>query len=155
MNEEYKLEWFGGNQDALNMYLLIVDLAHIWDDIIDKDRPVSEQDVNRAFLIALVYLPSNPFYRTIQHAVAPMMLTMISAYQTANHFENAKDLHGVEIAHGLRYAVGHIISYASIVCLGYEKASQVMPELWKSMMCERFDAYKSEVVERGTLENEK
>lgn len=143
-NKDGKLEWFGGNQDALNMYRMLVDLAHLWDDLVDKDKNAHENDINNAFLICLVYLPANPFYQRIQTAVLPMWLTVVSAYQTANQFERDKDPHGIEIAHALRYAAGNIVAYMVHVCLGPEKARDVLPEVWKSVVHERFDAYRKE-----------
>lgn len=144
INTEGKLEWFGGNEDALEVYRMLVDLAHVWDDLIDKDKPVTDADINRAYLLCLVYLPANPFYRQIQEAIFPMWITVVSAYETANHYERTKDEHGVEIAHGLRYAAGNIIAYMVTICVGLEQASQYMPEVWKHIMPERFDEYKKE-----------
>jgi hypothetical protein len=144
ITEERKLEWFGGNADALNMFYTIVDLAHVWDDLIDRDKPVSDFDINRAFLSALVYLPANPFYNRIQAQVLPLWMTVISAYETANKFENDKDEHGLEIAHNLRYATGHIVVFMSQACLGYEKAQEFMPEIWKTIVDDRLDDYRKE-----------
>ena len=139
-----KLEWFGGNEDALRMYAAIVDLAQIWDDLIDRDKPVDERTVNHSFLIALVYLQCNPFYRQIQDQVIPMWLTTVSAFEAANKFEREKDEHGLEIAHVLRYSGAQIIAYAIHVCVGEEKARQYVPEMWKTVADERFDAYRKE-----------
>jgi len=144
MKEVGKLEWFGGNQDALNMYRAFSDLAHIWDDLVDRDVPVPQEKINQAFLTCLVYLPANPFYRAIQDQILPMWLTVVSAYETANMFEQSKDEHGLEIAHGLRYAAGNIVAYAVYVCVGPEKAKEVLPEMWKSIFYERFDDYRKE-----------
>jgi hypothetical protein len=144
MNSEGKLEWFGGNTDALQMYRMFVDLAHTWDDLVDKDKEAGETAINNAFLICLVYLPLNPFYQRIQRDVMPMWISVVSAYQTANQFERDKDEHGIEIAHGLRYASGNIVAYAVHVCVGAEKAAEYMPAIWKSMMIERFDLYRKE-----------
>lgn len=147
MNTEVgKLEWFGGNQDALNLYRMFRDLLHVWDDLVDKDNPVTETEINNAFLICLVYMPANPFYQKIQAAVLPMWITVVSAYQTANSFERNKDEHGIEIAHTLRYTAGNIIAYAVHVCVGQEKAAEIMPEVWKSIVFERYDTYKAEVL---------
>jgi hypothetical protein len=144
MNKEGKLEWFGGNQDALNAYRMFVDLAHLWDDLVDKDKEATENDINNAFLICLVYLPANPFYRSIQEQVLPMWLTVVSAYQTANKFERDKDPHGIEIAHGLRYAAGNIVAYMVYVCVGPEKAKEFLPEMWKNVFFERYEDYRKE-----------
>lgn len=139
-----KLEWFGGNQDALNMYRAFVDLAHLWDDLVDKDKPVSADEINRAFLTCLVYLPANPFYRQIQDQILPMWLVVISSFETANKFEADKDPHGIEIAHSLRYAAGNIVAYAVHVCVGAEEAKKILPDMWKSIFYERFDEYRKE-----------
>jgi hypothetical protein len=148
--KEGKLEWFGGNQDALNMFRMFVDLAHTWDDLVDKDKEASQFEINNAFLICLVYLQANPFYRSIQEQVMPMWLTVVSAYETANKFEQSKDQHGIEIAHGLRYASGHIIAYAVHVCVGPEKAREFLPEVWKGVVFERFDEYRKEHINANT-----
>lgn len=143
-SKEGKLEWFGGNHDALSMYRMLVDLAHTWDDLVDRDRDLPTDHINNAFLIALVYMPANVFYRSIQEQIMPMWLTVISAYEVANKFEQDKDEHGVEIAHNLRYAVGHIVAYMVQVCVGYEKSKEILPEVWKSIVFERFDDYRKE-----------
>jgi hypothetical protein len=144
MNDEGKLEWFGGNQDALDMFRMFVDLAHTWDDLVDKDKDTSEQAINNAFLICLVYLPLNSFYQAIQRDIMPMWISVVSAYQAANKFEKSKDEHGVEIAHVLRYAAGNIIAYAVHVCVGPDKAAEYMPDVWKAIVVERFDEYRKE-----------
>jgi hypothetical protein len=141
---EGKLEWFGGDQNAYNLFQMFVELSHTWDDIVDKDKEVSEDQVNNAFLIALVYMPSNPFYQRIQSAILPMWIPVVSAYKTANKFEQDKDEHGIEIAHNLRYAAGYIISYMVHVCVGYKKAQEFMPDVWKAVVFERFDDYRKE-----------
>ena len=139
-----KLEWFGGDQYALDMAHMMEEISHTWDDLVDKDREVSEDQINKAFMYCLVYLPTNPFYRKIQDAVIPMWVTVISAYQTANYFEKTNDQHGIEIAHSLRYAAGNILAYAIHVCVGPEKAKLYIPEMWKEVFFERFDDYRKE-----------
>ena len=123
---------------------MFVDLAHLWDDLVDKDKEATEDDINNAFLICLVYLPANPFYRSIQEQILPMWLVVVSAYQTANKFERDKDSHGIEIAHGLRYAAGNIVAYMVYVCVGPEKAKEFLPEMWKNVFFERYEDYRKE-----------
>jgi hypothetical protein len=61
-----------------------------------------------------------------------------------DQFEKTKDAHGLEIAHTLRYAAGNIVAYMVHVCLGPEKAAEVLPEVWKAVVHERFDEYRKE-----------
>lgn len=144
ITDETRLEWFGGNVDALNMYRMFIDLSHTWDDMVDKDKELTEDQTNNAFLICLVYLPANPFYQLIQRDIMPMWISVVSAFQAGNKFEKDKDEHGIEIAHNLRYAAGHILAYAVHVCVGPEKAKEIVPKLWKDVVFERFDDYRKE-----------
>lgn len=141
---DYKLEWFGGNRDALNMTKVMAEISQVWDDLIDKDKPVTDEQINWAFTAALVYLPMNPFYQRIQQAVMPMWITAITEFKMATKFERDKDEHGLEIAHGMRFAAAQIIAYAVILCVGERKAEEYLPELWKLIMSERFDDYRKE-----------
>jgi hypothetical protein len=143
-SSEIRLQWFGGNTDALNMFNALVDLAHVWDDLVDGDKPVNESDINRAFLTALVYLPANPFYQSIQLQILPLWLMVVSAYDVANKFEKLKDEHGLEISHNLRYAAGHIVIFMSQTCVGYERAKEFMPDIWKDIVNDRIDDYRRE-----------
>lgn len=134
-------DFFGGNKDAEAVYSMLKEMSHIWDDLVDRDNHVAEYDINRAFAIPLLYLPLNPFYRSIQDAILPMWEMVITAYETANHFERVKDPHGVEIGHNLRYAAGHIAAFMCVRCVGTEKARAILPELWKDVVFERYDDY--------------
>lgn len=142
--DEKRLAFFGGNVDAFNMYRMFIDLSHVWDDMVDKDKELTEDRINNAFLICLVYLPMNPFYQQIQRDIMPMWISVVSAFQTGNKFERDKDEHGIEIAHNLRYAAGHILAYAVHVCVGPEKAKEILPDLWKDIVFERYDDYRKE-----------
>jgi hypothetical protein len=144
MNRQVNPDWFGGNLDAVRMCEAFIDLTHTWDDLIDKDKPVSDVQINQAFLTCLVYLPSNPFYRRIQDSILPMWITIVSSYETGNYFERTKDPHGIEIAHSLRYATGNIIAFAIHVCVGPDKAREFLPAMWKAVFFERFDEYRKE-----------
>ena len=137
-------EWFGGNKDALQVYRMLADLSHTWDDLVDRDKPVPQAHVNNAFAIALVWLHMNPYYRLIRDAVAPMWVSVIAAYETANAFEVTGERHGLEIAHNLRYAAGHIVAYMMVDCLGPQAAAQFMPEMWRDLACERIEPYLEE-----------
>jgi len=139
-----KIEWFGGNKDALNMYRMLVDLVQIWDDLVDKDKEVAEEEINHAFLTALAYMPANPFYLSIQKDILPMWIAALSAYQVANKFERDRDEIGLEISHNLRFAAGHVVAYMVHKCVGPQKAQEIMPEVWKTIVDQRFSDYRKE-----------
>ena len=138
------IDLFGGNKHGEDIFEMFRTLLHTWDDLVDKDVEVSEDQINEAFRICLIGLPTNPLYNHIFPAISPMLEVVMSAYVTANKFEREKDEHGIEISHSLRYAAGHIIAYAIIQCVGVEKSKELVPLMWKEIFFERFDDYKKE-----------
>ncbi len=52
---------YKGHVLATRLSFELIHVSQVWDDIIDGD-PVSNKDVNRAFLMALVDIPSNPLW---------------------------------------------------------------------------------------------
>lgn len=137
-------EFFDGNADLLDLYFLLVALANIWDDLVDRDHPVGEADINRAFEIALCDLPMNPLYAALQHRIVPMWQVFIANYSTANKFEREQDEHGLEIGHMLRHEAGSIMVFAMIAVLGRKRTEELMPVLWKDIVDSRFAEYKKE-----------
>lgn len=136
--------FFQGNEDAKDIFLLLGELAHIWDDLVDRDKPVDEGTVNRAFEIALVGLPANPLYRHIQPHILALWRAVIRNYAAANALEREGEAHGLEIAHTLRYSAGHIMAVVMDAALGPEQAAQAMPAIWKLIVAERIEPYMQE-----------
>jgi len=140
----FKLEWFNGNKAALDMALCLARLSNLVDDLVDKDVNVTTENICEAFLSCLVELPSNPFYAAMQKEIAPMWLPVFSAFETATEFEKKADKEGLERGHMLRYMPGMIISHAIIRCVGYQKAREYVPLMWKVVANERLDDYLRE-----------
>jgi hypothetical protein len=139
----FPLEWFGGNQYAWDAAVMLAQLSQTWDDIVDGDE-VPQAQVNTAFLSVLAYLPTNPFYATIQTQVAPMWVPIVAAYEAANQFEAEGADDGLELSHMLRFSAGHIIAYMIVACVGREAARAIIPSMWKLIVNERYDDYRKE-----------
>lgn len=135
---------FQNHQSLNELHNLFSELAHVWDDLVDKDKDVLEKDINRAFLICLIDIPSNSVYRKIIDDIKPLWLSVVSAYTVANEFEKNKNEDLLAISHGLRYAAGHIMTYAVISEMGLEEANKIMQAVWQSIFFEKFDDYKQE-----------
>lgn len=140
----YHPEWFGGNADAAKFIADVCFVAHIWDDLIDKDKPVSDDQINQAFMTALVGIPSNAFYQSRYRDLQPLVFSGVLGYITANRMERSGDAHQVEIAHGLRYAVANVGAYVVAATNTKEKADEILPIAWKSWMPERYAEYAKE-----------
>lgn len=137
------MDWFNGNLDAQDLYEKIVFVAHLWDDLIDGD-PRSAEDINLAFLYCFVHIPANKIFREYSAQLTPMFHAAIMGYMSANTMEKSGDDHKLEIAHGLRYAIGQVIVFIVLLTNPHDRALAILPDLWKKMMPERWEDYRKE-----------
>ena len=143
---DFHPEWFGGNDDAGRLVAHLCDVAHVWDDLIDGDKLVPPEAINRVFEKTLFAIPANPFFQQHRAALLPLIYTGILGYVTANRMERSGDPHQIEIAHGLRYAVAHVAAFSISVTNPPEQAAEILPAAWVALMPERFDDYFKEHV---------
>jgi hypothetical protein len=62
-------------------------VMHVWDDLVDRDAPVTDADINTAFELALIDLPSNPFYVEHFNRLNEIVLNSIRNWRIANELE--------------------------------------------------------------------
>lgn len=142
--EKVNPAWFGNDPSGVEFVVILCQLGHIWDDLIDRDCEVSNEAINNMMRLALVALPLNLVYRKIQHVAPHFISTIISSYETANLYEENKDEKGLEIGHVLRYSIGQLIAYAIEVCVGPYEARKYIPEMWKLIVFENLEEYRKE-----------
>lgn len=128
-DREFMLHAFKGDQAAVDYVLLVARVADVWDNLIDRDVPVSEGDINDVFWMLAVELPRNRFYRANMDDLIPVTATGIVNWLTANKME--KDCEGLalEIAHVIRYSIADVAMLVAALCGGRKWAEEVGPEL--------------------------
>ena len=114
---EHLLKWLRGDHQALAFVLTVSQIAETWDDLIDRDQPITADAVNRAFSLALVELPVNQFYRTHEGMLYPLIATAINAWLDANALELSTERARREAAFHLRN-FGHEITLMAIRLVG-------------------------------------
>lgn len=141
---DYRPEFFGGNQAAAAFAADLCFVAHLWDDLIDADKPVSKDQINRVFSTCLCSIPSNPFYQAHQATLSPLIYAGVLGYIAANQMEASGNSHQIEIAHGLRYAVANVLAVCVALTNTPDKTAELLPQAWVWWMPERFADYAKE-----------
>lgn len=137
-----------GDQGALLFINAIYRVSHLWDDLIDKDKPLSKEQINSGFRNALIDIPSNPFFAAHAHRLIPVMSAGISAWQAANAFELTTDKRLWEMAHTLRYFVATVIVTCAEIVGGGDWADEVAPRIWAEAHKDTLDNYFKELEAR-------
>jgi len=139
-----KLVWFNGNEAALDFYERLVFVAHTWDDLIDKDKPVADVNLNALVANLLLYLPNNAFYRAHEEALRAHLFSAMAGFQAANLMEQSGDAHKLEIAHFLRYLLISVVTFMFVVIHGIDGAAKLLAEVAPVMIPERIADYIKE-----------
>lgn len=123
--------WFQGNVHAMSLGIMLLDVAHVWDDLIDKEA-VPDSAVNGAFCALLLDLPRNPFW---QENWAMLLGALEGAYlmwSAANVLEQGQERADLEKAFVLRAGIYQVFTVIARVIGGREWAAQVAPEIWRA-----------------------
>lgn len=98
---------FRGNMAAIELMQMFRHVAHIWDDLIDRDRKVNDADINGAFWAALVGIPSNSFFNAHRAVLLPSFAQGIMGWLASNELAlDKKNPLSREIAHIARSDAG-------------------------------------------------
>jgi hypothetical protein len=79
-------EWLG-NDDALRFLAQFGDICELFDDLIDKDKPVPDEHVIRVLFTCLTEMPVNQYFERHKYQLIPIIITGINAWLDANHLE--------------------------------------------------------------------
>jgi len=77
-------------------------ISQTLDDLVDRDRSVSDDAIMSAFWQALIELPANPFYRQHEPYLRPLMASALQDWRDSVALERAGDTHGRTLAFVLR-----------------------------------------------------
>ncbi len=116
------LELMAGNVDAAQFLLDIARCSHTYDDLIDRDKPVSDAAIHDLNWTLLVTLPTNPFYREHQDTIRPVLVTAILNWQAATEMESRGVAEELRVAHVLRYALADVMLLCMVLTGGRDHA---------------------------------
>ena len=146
-------ELFNNNQEAYEVALILIRTCNIWDDLIDKDNPVTNAEIHYSYISILHDLQRNPFYKNYESELFSTITSSILSYLCANEYEETEDEHGLELGHMLRYGPVLSVCYIIYLCNGFEKATTLYPIVIKGLCSERFNDYKTEIMGRKGAED--
>lgn len=128
---------------ATQFCIQMVRLAHFWDDLYDGDRDLNPYDINRGMELAVLEIPTNPFYQQHFNELMPLMRHAILCWKDANELEKTGYRQDLVSAFGLRG--GYASLFADVACIvgGMEWAQRVGPDL-RRLCDERLEDYLGE-----------
>lgn len=141
---EKMLGFVKGDHEAFDFLMNVHEIVEVWDDLIDKDKAVSDLALNDTFYRALIVLPRNGFYQRNFSLLNPIFEAGILDWFTANALEAKGDTESLMAARVLRCNLQQLMVMCARVVGGVEWAKRVGLEL-RTMGVETFAQYASEL----------
>ena len=124
------LEWFGGNQSAVDFLVALSSIAELWDDLVDKDKQPSRKEIDAVFWNALVTLPTNEFFNANRSFLMPLVIQSINAWQDSVELENG-NTNDRAYALTLRIISLQIAPMIVLLLRGQEAMRETSTEMWR------------------------
>jgi hypothetical protein len=122
MREWIQDEW------ALKFVLDYSDAVELWDDLIDKDKEIDEQQVMRVFTNLLTAMPLNPFFNQHKSVFIPLIQASINAWFDSLNLEKGSD-NDKAMAYMLRWYSHEAFIYTIFITRGYDYMRSVSLEV--------------------------
>lgn len=100
-----------GDSGAVEFCNNLIFVSHLWDDLIDKDKSPSDEDINATFTWLLVDIHGNPFFNQHAGELVPLMRSAILQWHDANILEKKGNQDEKLLAFMMRNAVLHILHH--------------------------------------------
>lgn len=113
-----------GNEDAVRFVKDIAFWSHVYDDLIDRDKPVKDQTIHTMMWKLMVALPMNAFYREHESMLRPVIINGILCWHAANDMEQTGAVEELRISHVIRHTIGDVALMAMALAGGQDHAIQ-------------------------------
>ncbi len=98
-----------GDQGAVSFCQRLLDIAETWDNLVDRDNPITDGQINKAFDDALIMLPAHPFYQQHLQHLHPVISNAILNWRIATALERSGSTDDRAIAYSLRGSIADVV----------------------------------------------
>ena len=140
MEHENLMTWLRGDESAVRFIEDVAYVTQVWDDLIDRDKPVTDERINGAFERLFIAVPRSSFYRTYFSELQPLIEQMIVDWHTANTLEGGSTQDRMA-AWMLRDSFTTVAIRAAILLGGYAWGLECAPQIRRFVHDEPFEEY--------------
>lgn len=127
IRDQKLLQWTG-DQAAVWFIKQFGDVCEVFDDLVDKDKPVTDADLARTLFAVMTEIPLNPFFDKYKWQLVPIIVTGINAWLDANKLEKGSQNDKV-FAYVLRDWYAELTAYIIYLCRGRDYLRSISMEV--------------------------
>ena len=144
-----------GNPLAVQFLEDITEILHLWDDLIDRDKPLQDAAINRTMWKALINLPRNQFYSANFLFLNGLLMTAIINWELATTMERTQvDDNDLPIAFILRSSYVDLVTGVALIVGGREHALEMMLTARRLWHNEGLYGYRKALAQEQTVRGE-
>lgn len=114
-----------GDTHATSLCVDLMNICQVWDDLIDRDKEYTDNDINRVFQALLFTVPLNPFYDKHQDELRPIIMNAILKWFDSNKMEKEGKEEDLHMTYMLRAEIYSIFCYIAFLVGGLDHAKTV------------------------------
>jgi hypothetical protein len=134
--------WLMNHQSAIDFINVFFDAVEIWDDLIDKDVPVTDAHVNRVFMNLMFVLPENAWFSAHKNYYLPLIMTSINGFHDANEMCKSDKIHLRNLAFHIRNFGIELYIATAFLLGGYDYMREVSREIREFFAFETFEEWE-------------
>lgn len=147
--------WLKNDTSAIDYVEMMCNIAHVWDDLIDKDKHLLDEDINKAFFDALIRLPRNAFYRKNFEHLNSILMNSLSNWQVATRLERSGGAFETSIAFVLRSSYIDLVTQTALIVGGHKWACLVGEEVRRLTHGETYEGYLDNLAKEASIRSER
>ena len=123
-----------GHAEAVDLCMNVFDWANDYDHVADGDfvEKHTDQALHDAMWTIAVMIPANPFYRAYPE-LAVSLANGITSWRASNVLAMPGDMHGLMLAHVLRWNLIEFFLHCARIVGGRAWADDKAPVFWRAM----------------------
>jgi hypothetical protein len=118
------------DEHAIDLALMYIHIADVWDDLIDLDQEVGGETINQMMWMALSGIPRNPFFRRFHDELLPIVEVAICNWVASDVLRSDIDNQKAqEIANVIRHGLSDLLIHMARLIGGPSWAMCVAPAI--------------------------
>lgn len=140
--------WLKDNTAAMDLVNAYSSISQVWDDLHDGDKPVTKSQVNTMMMLALIDIPTNPFFQQHYLDLMPVVQHLLMTWLDANTLEAVGDDRDLQVSYIIRSVTTDLIIHVAGIIGGTLWRRQAALAIRKAIYHdnESFEDYHAEIM---------
>lgn len=133
-----------GDRAAISFCETLFSISQTWDDVVDRDKGLTDFEVNGMMWEALITLPNNPFYQQYFDILNPIMQAAIIDWMDSNKLIQSDEHEQKVAAYVLRDSLTNIVIHCARLVGGFDWMAEVSMDIREALYDEPLTKFLEE-----------